>query len=105
MARYRWAGPHPHRDRRTGRVIEAGDIVDAERIVAAHPDKVERVDTDDGVTAAEGVVDPGAFSVAELRDHLADADYDEDDLDALAAAERDGDDRTTALDAIDAARP
>jgi len=49
-------------------------------------------------------VDPGEYSVDELRDHLADQDYTADELDALAEAERDGDDRTTALDAIDAAR-
>ena len=49
-------------------------------------------------------VDPGEYSVDELRDHLADHDYTANELDALAEAERDGDDRTTALDAIDAAR-
>jgi hypothetical protein len=104
MARYRWTGQHPYRDHREERVIEPGDTFDVERIAAAHPDNVERVD-DTTARPSEPPIDPGAYSVAELRDHLADANYDEPALDAIAAAERGRDDRTTALDAIDAARP
>lgn len=48
--------------------------------------------------------DPAEYSVDELEDALAADDYSAADLDALSDAERDGKDRTTALDAIDAAR-
>lgn len=44
--------------------------------------------------------DPGEFSVADLRDHLADVDYDAEELQALESAERKGKNRTTALEAI-----
>jgi len=122
MARYRWTGPHPHRDRRGGRVIEPGDTFDVERIAAAHPDNVERVaedgadgenatDGDDGDVDASGdetdaPLDPTDHTVAELRDALGEAPFDGDALDAIAAAERDRAEgpRSTALEAIDDAR-
>lgn len=46
--------------------------------------------------------DPRALTVAELRDALEDADLSDADRTALAALERAGDSRATALDAIDA---
>lgn len=48
--------------------------------------------------------DPEAHTVAELRDVLDEADLSDDELDALAAAEADCLDRTSALEAIEAAR-
>lgn len=48
--------------------------------------------------------DPAEFSVAELEDQLEAGDYTADELDALEEAEAAGDDRTTAIDAINAAR-
>ncbi|MDT3434692.1 hypothetical protein [Haloarcula sp. 1CSR25-25] len=47
---------------------------------------------------------PSEMSVDALRDRLADGDYTADELDALETAETAGKDRTTALDAIHAAR-
>lgn len=48
--------------------------------------------------------DPGSYSVDDLREELSAGDYTADELDALADAEADGKDRSTAHDAIDAAR-
>jgi len=53
---------------------------------------------------AEAPFDPCDLTVDELTSALEDDDLDSDDLDALAAAEADGKDRDTALDAIDAHR-
>lgn len=47
---------------------------------------------------------PGDYSVDDLRDELGERDLTADELDALADAEREGKDRSTALDAIDVAR-
>jgi hypothetical protein len=48
--------------------------------------------------------DPDGYSVDELETKLSEGDYSADELDALSDAESEGANRTTALDAIDAAR-
>lgn len=48
--------------------------------------------------------DPGEYSVDELRDKLASGEYTAAEYDALHDAEADGNNRTTALDAIDSHR-
>lgn len=117
MVTYRWNGAHPYRDHANERTVGPGEALPAdiaERVAAAHPHDVERVDEDAGDEAdgdagdgvAEPPLDPSEFSVDALREALSEGDYDDAELDAIAAAERagDGDPRTTALDAIDAAR-
>lgn len=54
--------------------------------------------------AADAPLDPDEYTIDELETELADGDYSADELDALAAAERDGQDRTGATDAIDRER-
>jgi len=115
MSTYRWTGTHAHRDHREGRVIEPGDTFDAERIAAAHPHDCEPVADDEAAGEGEDVdaepteiadppLNPADFAVDELRSALGDGGYDGSELDAIEAAERAGQERTTALDAIDAAR-
>lgn len=56
-------------------------------------------------TGTEPPFDPTGHSVSEIEDALDDGDYDDDELAALLAAEQaDDDPRTTAVDAIEAAR-
>lgn len=57
-------------------------------------------DADNGVAAP---FDPGALTVAELESRLSDGAHSPTELEALCDAEADGDDRETALDAINAA--
>lgn len=57
-----------------------------------------------GEDATESPFDPAEHTIDELEDQLADGDYTTAEVDALAAAERDGKDREGALDAIDDAR-
>lgn len=45
--------------------------------------------------------DPTEMLVSDLREQLDDSDYSDDELVALLAAERDGDNRSTATDAIE----
>jgi|GEM_PF-6910401 len=101
---YRWVGTHPYRDHRNDRVIGPGGIFENDRIAEAHPQDVEHADGAGAVAEPQSLPDPASFSVSELRDHLNDAGYGADALDRLAAAERDGKGRTTAIDAITAAR-
>jgi hypothetical protein len=118
----RWVGEQPLRRTSVDTPdIEPGETFDASDAVRrAFPDKLAAVDTDDGADsedtdadsdaadsdsedAADDVsapVDPADYSVRDLRDELAAGAYGPAELDALAAAERAGDDRTTALDAI-----
>lgn len=65
-------------------------------------------DAPDGEGAEDGVkapFDPSEYTVDELRDELDDADYGASELHALAAAEERGQDRTTALETIEAHIP
>ena len=58
-----------------------------------------------GGQVAEPPLNPAEFSVDALREALGEGEYSDAELDAIAEAERaDGSPRTTALDAIDAAR-
>lgn len=60
---------------------------------------------DDGEEVAEPPLDPTQFSVDDLETELDAGDFSDAELDALEDAERaDDDPRTTALDAIEAAR-
>lgn len=110
MTHYRWTGAHAYRDHANDRVIEPGEEFSDDRIASHHPHQVEHVERD---TDADGADTPATFeftdgecvrdlSVAELRDRL--EGQPAETLDAIEAAERDGKDRSTALDAIDAAR-
>jgi len=56
---------------------------------------------DDPPDEVEAPFDPSDHTVAELSDELADADLSDAELAAIADAERAGDDRTGALDAIE----
>jgi hypothetical protein len=55
--------------------------------------------------AVESPIHPTEHTVDDLEAALEDGDFTGDELDAIAAAEADGDDRETALEAIDDARP
>lgn len=123
--RIRWDGAHAYRDHANDRVIEPGEFIgdDAERIAAAHPHDVERVTVDEGDAGDTGgdeaesdaqtgggedvepPFDPGDHTVDELRDALDDIpdDVGNAELKALAQAEENGDNRTSALEAIQAA--
>jgi len=65
----------------------------------------ETADDDAKASVAEPPLNPDEFAVGALRDALADADYSAAELNAIEQAERaDGSPRSTAIDAIDAAR-
>lgn len=53
---------------------------------------------------ADPPLNPADFAVEELREALAEGDYEAAELDAIADAEGAGKERTTAFEAIDAAR-
>ena len=61
-------------------------------------------DQEDDDVVAEPPFDPTEKTVGELEELLEEDDYSAAELDAIAAAEQAGEDRSTALDAIDAAR-
>lgn len=89
--------------------LELGDTVEEEASDAPEPDdSVEDADEDGDEgdqVLPEPPIEPDEYSVDELRDELDDADYSDGQLDAIEAAEQeDGSPRSTALDAIDAAR-
>lgn len=81
-----------------GRVTDDSDAGDTDTSDADEADEGGE-ETPDAV--ADAPFDPGDYSVGSLRDELDDRDLSDDDLAALADAERAGDDRTTALDAIE----
>lgn len=109
MPRYRWTGVGEFVVR-LGREpvrVPSGETVDVPEHVAAGWAELERVadDTpgpDDWTAVATGTPPfaPGEHTVSELRDRVQEVD-DADDLRALRTAEAEGEDRTTALDAID----
>lgn len=59
---------------------------------------------EDDDVVAEPPFDPTEKTVGELEELLEEGDYSAAELDAIAAAEEAGEDRSTAHDAIDAAR-
>ena len=61
-------------------------------------------DQEDDDVVAEPPFDPTEKTVGELEELLDEGDYSAAELDAIAAAEEAGEDRSTAQDAIDAAR-
>lgn len=73
-----------------------------------HVEYVGPVDAGDGGdTEAEPAAtpfDPGGYTIDDLESELSDGDYSDDELDALADAERNGQDREGALDTIDSHR-
>lgn len=106
MPSYRWAGSHAYRDHRNGRTIEPGDLIGqgVERIAAAHPQDVERVDAGTGADEyTDGPQSPhdvvAEYTVDELREYVADLP-DIPTLRALREAEANQQHRTTALEAI-----
>lgn len=76
-----------------------------EAVVTADADDADDGDEADATQEAEDEsgppFDPSDHSVDDLRDELDAGDYDVDALEALRAAETTGDNRTTALEAID----
>lgn len=112
MPRYEWRGADTFHDRRNGREIKPGTVVELDAHVAEPQSEFVRVETD---TDEAGVVDesdaddappidPTEYTVDELRDVLAEGGFDAETLDVIAGAERAGESRQTALDALDAAR-
>lgn len=61
-------------------------------------------DQEDDDVVAEPPFDPTEKTVGELEELLEEGDYSAAELDAIDAAEQAGEDRSTARDAIDAAR-
>lgn len=53
---------------------------------------------------ADPPLDPTSLSVNQLESELDAGDFSDEELDAIEQAERDGEERTTALDAIESAR-
>jgi len=101
------------RYRVAGTTFEHGDTADVSDEQAAHLtddapfETVVDVDYDvheEGTPAADPPLNPAEFSVNELRAALDEGDYSDAELDAIADAEASSDDRTTAQDAINAAR-
>lgn len=80
-----------------GRVVDGGDA-DGEA-AGAEADTGGEDETPDSVEDAP--VDPREYTIGELDDDLDDRDLNDDQLDALAQAERDTQDREGALDTID----
>lgn len=80
-------------------VLATAHDVEPDAIIVQEEDKPP-----DGAPIADPPLNPADFSVAELRDALQDTDYSDAKLEAIADAERSTKDRTTAHDAIDAAR-
>lgn len=113
MPHYEWQGAAPFRDRRNDREVEPGEVVELDEHVAGPHREFVAVDPEDesdaeaeaDETVAAAPLNPTDFAVSELRDALEDADYSDEELDAIEDLERaDGSARTTALDAIDAQR-
>lgn len=106
MPRYEWRGATPFRDGRNGREIERGEVAELDAHVAAPHPEFTRVEagSDEGGSDDTPPIDPTDHTVAELRDALSEEQFDTEALAAIEAAERAGDGRTTALDAIDSAR-
>lgn len=71
---------------------------------AASDDADSEPDQEDDDVVAEPPFDPTEKTVGELEELLEEDDYSAAELDAIAAAEEAGEDRSTAHDAIDAAR-
>lgn len=115
MPQYRWLGSGPFTDNANDRVIESGDVVELDAHIAdAHPEFVrvgadeagsaEGVGVSDAASVSETAPDPSELTVDELRDAL--EDYDPDNTVALRnlrEREREGKNRATAIEAIEAA--
>lgn len=107
-----WRGTSRHR-RGNGEYLTPGDTFDAtERELDAFGDLIETVDGDgggdesdddgeDSTDAGGAIPDPADLTVDEVRAFAADAT--EAEVDAMLAAEMDGDSRTTAIEALEAA--
>lgn len=71
---------------------------------AASDDATSGTDQEDEDVVAEPPFDPAEKTVGKLEELLDEGDYSAAELDAIAAAEEAGEGRSTAHDAIDAAR-
>jgi len=80
------------------------EYVDGADDGAASDDADSEPDQEDDDVVAESPFDPTEKTVGELEELLEEGDYSAAELDAIAAAEEAGEDRSTAQDAIDAAR-
>ena len=87
--------------RRKGETFEV-----SEDVLENHPNSFERVgDTatlpeNDNGAEGDAPFDPSEYTVDELEEELEDGDYSEEELAALAEAERDGEGRDSALDLL-----
>lgn len=111
MSEFRFTGTRLVRD--GGQTtISRGEVIEpTEAELDAFADLFEPVgDGDDAAGEADGEsppeapFDPTELTVASVRSNLDEEDYSDGELDAIEAAERAGEERSTALDAIDAAR-
>jgi len=110
MARYRLTA-RKRLSRSDGENVAPGEVfepTEAERRAFSDLlEPVEEPETPDDTDAPDETdppFDPGDTTVAELEDILDESSYSGDELDALSASEREGENRQTAHDAIDAAR-
>jgi hypothetical protein len=72
-----------------------------EEILEQYPRRLERITLDASADDANAPLDPGAYTIDELQDELANSEYSDAELAALRLAEVEGGDRTGAKDAID----
>jgi hypothetical protein len=107
---YRYTGTALYRD---GDVVEPGDVIEpteaeleafGDVLEAVHEREIDAETTPESPTIESPPIDPSEYTVDELQDALEDADYDWTDatLRGLRQAEVDGQNRDTALEAIDA---
>lgn len=80
-----------------GAAEETGNTETAAEDSETQDESAEDTDTE----PADAPFDPGEYTIAELDGELDDRDLSDEELDALAEAERNGDDREGALDTID----
>ena len=99
-------GSHDIRDGQIGVDDDetARALVDRYRHVSWESEPPESdADTDESTeeSEAEAPFDPGEFTVDELEARMGDNDYSDEEREALAAAERDGENRTGAIEALE----
>ncbi|WP_284008064.1 hypothetical protein [Haloarcula pelagica] len=115
MPVYEWTGVDEFRVGATDDYVAPGETVELPEHVGGPQPEMRRVADGPGEDSGgeppgadsdtpDPPFDPGGLSVDELRDQLSEGEFGPDALDALEAAELAGDARSTALDAIDAAR-
>jgi len=76
---------------------------DVELVCDRYPHLEPLREDDPDPTAADPPLDPGEYSVRDLRETVSDGDFSDADLRAIHDAERNGEERTTALDILGSA--